>query len=130
MMIGTSLQIVLGLFLPCLLTATILTDPPTGSQPRSAKQLLTVDDIDEMIEETRRCGEISALSMSIVLQNQMAVNPLAKDLIYAKAFGKKNLDTGVDASNETLFCIASITKQFTSTLLMKMLNLARKQGHK
>jgi CubicO group peptidase (beta-lactamase class C family) len=125
MMVGTGLHIVVVLFLSCFLMARVLTGSPTSSQPRRAKQLLTVDDIDKMIEETRRCGEISALSMSIVLRNQMAANSLGKDLIYAKAFGKKNLDSGVDASNETLFCIASITKHFTSTLLMKMLNLAR-----
>ena len=47
---------------------------------------------------------------------------IAKDgkILYRKAFGKANLELGVDMTPEHVFRIGSITKQFTASAILKL----------
>jgi CubicO group peptidase (beta-lactamase class C family) len=131
MMIKKGLLFFVFSSLSCFLTAASSSGFPTKSDSESGgNKPVTVDEIDQLIEETRRCGKIPALTLSIVSGSVTAESPLSKEFIYAKAFGKQDPKEDIDATNGTLFCIGSVTKQFTATLLMKMLNLARRQGYK
>ncbi|KAJ8304984.1 hypothetical protein KUTeg_018567 [Tegillarca granosa] len=69
-------------------------------------------DLDKILQHTLRCRNIPGLSVSVVKRGQ---------IVYAKGYGVKNMKTNEKVSSKTLFGIASLTKAFTSTLIVKLL---------
>ncbi|XP_074651083.1 uncharacterized protein LOC141905899 [Tubulanus polymorphus] len=70
------------------------------------------DQLDDYIEHIRRCRKIPAVSVAVVQDED----------IWTKAYGESDRETGKRATTKSLFCIASLTKAFTSTLLAMVLS--------
>ena len=67
---------------------------------------------DDYVERVREQHNVPALSVAI----------LYNDKIYGAASGILNLDTGVEATTDSIFQIASITKVFTASLIMQLVD--------
>lgn len=48
-----------------------------------------------------------------------------QELVWAKGFGYADVEEGVEASSKTVYRIASITKLFTSTVILQLRDEAR-----
>jgi CubicO group peptidase (beta-lactamase class C family) len=72
----------------------------------NASQLI---DLESFIEERLATDKIPGLSIGIALKG---------DLIYTKAFGYSNLEHQVPVNLNTVFEIGSVSKQFTATAIM------------
>ena len=64
--------------------------------------------LHDRISEWMKCREIPGLVLSVVLGNRT---------IIARGYGMADLEAGVPTQDDTLFCVASLTKAFTSMLL-------------
>ncbi|XP_050400285.1 protein flp [Patella vulgata] len=69
--------------------------------------------IDEIINAVLACRNNPGLSVTVVKDGRV---------VLSKGYGVRNLQTGEPATNKTLFGLASLTKAFTSTLLVKQLS--------
>ena len=68
--------------------------------------------LDSFIEEFMACREIPGLTLSIVHMDEV---------FYSRGYGKADVENDVDVTaNGTLFCVASLTKAFTATLVEKL----------
>ena len=72
-----------------------------------------IRDIDHYIEKLIKCRKIPGLSLAIVKNDK---------ILHARAFGYADVEKRVRASQETRFCIGSLTKAFTATLLAMLLD--------
>ncbi len=91
--------------------------PVTGSflndnkNPLSVKQVDTSDDFDQKIIELMKQAKLPSLSLGLIKNNS---------LIFSRGFGKYNLFTGKQPTNETIYAIGSISKSITATALMQL----------
>ena len=82
---------------------------PTKAQQLTTKEL---EQIDDVFNAYRVCKNIPAISIALARGG---------DIVLTKAYGTANIEKGTNATAKTPFCIASITKQFTATLLAKLM---------
>ncbi|XP_050400127.2 uncharacterized protein LOC126817312 [Patella vulgata] len=68
--------------------------------------------LDKDIEETFKCHDNPGLSVAIVKDGQT---------IFTKGYGVRDFDSKDKVTNETLFLIASLSKAFAATLVVKLL---------
>lgn len=67
-----------------------------------------LDRIEARIEQERRNLHIPGVSLAIVYNDE---------IILARGFGQANIERGVPADADTIYCIGSTTKAITSTLI-------------
>ena len=91
-----------NLIFSALFTAALLM---TACSPNPTQQANL--SMNEIIKELNAVG----LSVAVVKDNQ---------LVYAGAFGTKNIDSGVQINTADIFRIASISKSFTATAVMQL----------
>ena len=94
--------------LPLLLLPLLL--GPVSGGPAGRRGLTTEDleDIEEFIELTRRCYGVTGLTVSVVQGDEV---------LLAKGFGHVDVAKRENATANTPFCIGSLSKAFTSTLV-------------
>lgn len=74
--------------------------------------------IDETVEELMKCRQIPGLGLSIAKQDQ----------ILAKGYGMADLEENTPMTENTLTCIGSAAKAFTSALLAVLITEDKKKG--
>jgi CubicO group peptidase (beta-lactamase class C family) len=89
-----------------LLFAFIVT---TTAWSQQTKEERAQKEIAGIMEKTKSVG----LSVAVVKDGK---------IIYNQSFGKKNIERGTNVANDDLFRIASISKSFTTTALMTLLD--------
>ncbi len=89
-----------------LLFAFIVT---TTAWSQQTKEERAQKEIAQIMEKTKAVG----LSVAVVKDGK---------IIYNQSFGKKNIESGVNVTNDDLFRIASISKSFTTTAFMTLLD--------
>ena len=93
---------------PCLAFYFLLLISFNGyGQPEKAEA-----GIQALMEKTKVVG----LAVAVVKNNQV---------IYTNAFGKKNLETNTPLTNDCLFRIASISKSFSATSIMQLVEAGK-----
>lgn len=70
-------------------------------------------EITEIIENTRKCQKKPALSVSVVKDGSV---------VYSRGFGFRDLDHQVNVTSSTVFGVASLSKAFAATLILKLLD--------
>jgi len=81
----------------------------TSASGQSTREENAAKEIERIMENTNATG----LSVAVVKDGKV---------IYNASFGKKNIEQGTNISNDDLFRIASISKSFTTTALMHLLD--------
>ena len=113
---ASSAMIVRILPVVALVMMVLQTTSVVGSAPPiSAEQL--EQDLDNFVPEMMRCRKLSGLNVAAVRGTETLV---------AKAYGYVDMDTKINATEQTLFGIASLSKAFTSALLGKVMALSNK----
>jgi D-alanyl-D-alanine carboxypeptidase len=69
--------------------------------------------LDKYLESQITQKKTPGLSVAVVQKGRV---------VYAKGFGKANLENDVEANASTVYRIASVTKQFTATMIMQLAN--------
>ena len=69
------------------------------------------ESIETLIEGVRSCRGIPGVSVAAVRGNEV---------VLAEGYGEADIELGLPVTSETLFGIASISKQFTGILLSKI----------
>ncbi len=72
--------------------------------------------VDKSLQSLMEKYEAVGLAVSVVKKGE---------IIYSKSFGKKNLETGEALTSESLFRIASISKSFSATAVMQLVEAGR-----
>ena len=83
-------------------------DGDLAKHPRVADAITL---LDLWIEEQRSYNDLPGLSIGVVHD---------QELVWAKGYGVRDLETGAPMTPETVFRIASITKLFTATAVMQL----------
>ena len=92
-----------------ILCMLVIHHVPTRAQQLTTKEL---EQIDDVFNAYRVCKNIPAISIALARGG---------DIVLTKAYGTANIEKGTNATAKTPFCIASITKMFTATLLAKLM---------
>lgn len=79
--------------------------------PAKAQQLSTSDSIDYFIKEKMKQRRIPALQIAVVRGNEIIKNT---------SFGTANLEYNIEATNQTIFSVNSITKAFVGVAIMQL----------
>jgi CubicO group peptidase (beta-lactamase class C family) len=98
------------------LTLKLLCYVAVGSVVLCAVSTLTPKELEEIntyVEGMIKCRNIPGLSLAIVQKDE---------ILHAKAYGYADIERGEKASDKTRFCIGSLTKAFTATLLAMLLD--------
>jgi len=90
-----------------LTTATSI----ASAQPPRASRAAIARAADSLAESALRRGPVAALSIAVVR---------GADTIVMKGYGSADLENDVPATTQTVFRIGSITKQFTSAAVMRL----------
>ena len=91
-----------GIMLSCLML------PAIAGKPEDIQSA-----IDTFVQEGLACHPYyTAFTMSVVSQG---------DVVISKGYGYKTVEEKQPVTNETLFGIASLTKAFTATLMLKLI---------
>lgn len=69
--------------------------------------------LDRFIKETIACRNVPGLSISLVRDGHV---------IMSRGYGHLDIDRDVKATEHTKFCIGSLTKAFTTTLIADILS--------
>ena len=88
--------------------------------PHIHSKQITDDDlrkIDSFISGLIECKGIPSLSLAIVRGGKTVIT---------KGYGLADVEEGRPATRSTLYCVASLTKAFTSTLIAKLLSTQQK----
>jgi len=88
-----------SILLSCVLAVT-----PIGVM----SQVISPAEIDKLVENTLKTFVVPGIAVAIVKDGQM---------VFAKGYGVRSLQTGKPVDEHTLFGIASNTKAFTATAL-------------
>ncbi|XP_055333902.1 uncharacterized protein LOC129585296 isoform X2 [Paramacrobiotus metropolitanus] len=82
-------------------------------------------------EELAACNQTSGgFGVAVIAKNRVGSSRLTRNLIYAKGFNYKDLENNIRADENTLFCIGSVTKHVTATLLVHVLDLLKEKGYR
>lgn len=102
-----------GLAFPIIVTILLALVLPQKTQ--SAQDFSDVEQqVDEMVTAMLACKpKISGVTLAVVKDGKAIVQ---------KGYGLANREKNVPATRDTLFQIASLSKAFTTTLLMKVLD--------
>ena len=76
----------------------------------------TAADADRLrayMDKQRRCRDVPSMSVSVVFNGNIAME---------EAIGFANLEKKIAATKDTMYCIASLSKAFTSALLAKQID--------
>ncbi|XP_067661435.1 uncharacterized protein [Haliotis asinina] len=68
--------------------------------------------VETFVEEVMRCRQVPGLTLAVV----------KGDETWTRGFGQANIKQGVNVTKDTLFCIGSVSKAFTTTLLAMMID--------
>jgi len=93
----------------CILNCAIISTIAQNSE--SIRYKLLIDEYKELIKSEMQKNNIAGLSIALVDKDGM---------IWSEGFGYENLKDSVKATDNTLYCIGSITKLFTATALMQL----------
>lgn len=72
-----------------------------------------VEEITKIAESTLKCRNNPALAISVVKDGQV---------VFSSGFGSRTLDQQLNVSGSTLFGVASLSKAFAATLVLKLLD--------
>lgn len=70
-------------------------------------------EITEIIENTMKCQNNPALAVSVVKDGSV---------VYSRGFGSRDLDHQENVTSSTVFGVASLSKAFAATLILKLLD--------
>jgi len=99
-------------FAASLFALTLLVYGPAAAQStREAKERARLERFDKEVDDLRNRLRIPGLSV-VVLKDQ--------EVLRAKGYGFADLENRVPATPDTLYSIASLTKTFASTLIMRL----------
>ncbi|MCI0339301.1 MAG: beta-lactamase family protein [Acidobacteria bacterium] len=88
-----------------------LTISPAVRQTSDVLSSAAIDKIEAVITREMERGKVPAISIAIATNNK---------LVYAKGFGKADLENSVPAKETTVYRTASIAKAMTSTAVMQL----------
>lgn len=88
----------------------------TNARARADSNALS-NEITEIIENTMKCRNNPALAISVVKDGSV---------VYSRGFGSRDLDHQVNVTSSTVFGVASLSKAFAATLILKLLKGNRK----
>lgn len=100
------------MYLCCMLMFTL------GVQVASCKEADHTDlkfvRFESFIENVISCRSVTGATITMVKNNKV---------VYKRGFGYENVEKRIPVTEKTKFCIGSLTKAFTSTLIAKLLDL-------
>ncbi|HEY7818766.1 MAG TPA: serine hydrolase domain-containing protein, partial [Vicinamibacteria bacterium] len=67
--------------------------------------------LDRFLFETMKAHEIPGLAVAVTR---------GREIVYLRAFGTRNLDTGEPLSTDSLFHMASVSKPFVATAIVQL----------
>ena len=131
MLIGAGLATAGVALIPSTATASSFGSPAAGSSPGNSERLDlhppavdpttqslvpippgrvadAVGSLDDIIEQLLAATGVPGLAASVVHQGE---------LLYAKGFGVRNVDTGIPVDARTVFHLASVSKSLSSTVI-------------
>lgn len=82
----------------------------------SVKAISQVDNIAPAIQQIFKEEKVVGLSVAVVKDNK---------IIYTNSFGSINLETGAPLTNKNIFRIASISKSFSATSIMQLIEAGK-----
>lgn len=88
----------------------------TNARARADSNALS-NEITELIENTMKCQNNPALAISVVKDGSV---------VYSRGFGSRDLDHQVNVTSSTVFGVASLSKAFAATLILKLLKESSK----
>jgi len=83
----------------------------TADPTRKAALLAAAPRLDELFAAKVGEGRATGLAVGIVLDGE---------LVYARGFGVRDVETKTPIDLDSVFCIASMTKSFTAAAVMKL----------
>jgi len=87
--------------------ASIIVSFPAVSSEKSKKEKQAVKELQQIMTQTEAVG----LAVAVVKDGK---------IIFVKSIGKKNIEKDIDLGKKDIFRIASISKSFTTTALMQL----------
>jgi CubicO group peptidase (beta-lactamase class C family) len=96
---------------PRVPAATVPFVPGTADPARKAALLAAAPRLDELFRAKVGEGRATGVAVGIVLDGE---------LVYARGFGVRDVETKTPIDLDTVFCIASMTKSFTAAAVMKL----------
>jgi len=96
------------------LSATILFALPCQAQPggtRTSREVIARA-ADSLAESAVRSGNVAALTIAVVR---------GRDTLVSKGYGMADIENDVAATAQTVYRIGSVTKQFTSVTIMRLI---------
>lgn len=78
----------------------------------SVNSIAQVENVDSAIQQILKEEKVVGLSIAVVKNNK---------IIYTSSFGKSNLESGAPLNNKNIFRIASISKSFSATAIMQLI---------
>jgi CubicO group peptidase (beta-lactamase class C family) len=94
-----------------IIFALLISSVICSSLALTAEQLRLIDEV--IVDQFMPSNNVTGLSLSIVENGET---------VLSKGYGKQDIENGIDANNNTLFSIGSITKSFIATLVVKTLS--------
>ncbi|MGH7562101.1 MAG: serine hydrolase domain-containing protein [Gemmatimonadales bacterium] len=91
------------------LTSVLPRQPASGSLPAAQERRLDVVELDRMIARHVADQQLVGLSVGVMQQGKV---------VLAKGYGLRSLESRDPVTAETMFAIASVTKQFTCAAVM------------
>lgn len=91
--------------------ASLMLPAQTASQPQMVPASRTATDIDSLMESEMRALRIPGAAVAIVESGS---------IVFQKAYGIANLETETPMKTDSIFELASITKQFTAAAVMML----------
>jgi len=82
----------------------------------SVKVIAQVENIAPAIQQIFKDEKVVGLSVAVVKDNKV---------IYTNSFGSSNLETGAPLTNKNIFRIASISKSFSATSIMQLIEAGK-----
>ncbi|MFN5985435.1 MAG: serine hydrolase domain-containing protein [Chitinophagaceae bacterium] len=82
----------------------------------SVKTIAQVENIEPAIQQIFKEEKVVGLSVAVVKDNK---------IIYTKSFGTSNLEKGTLLNNNNIFRIASISKSFSATSIMQLIETGK-----
>src|SRR5437764_4757236 len=94
-----------------VLAQNVRPQPPSSGSKTEAISAARIERIDSLVTEWMALRKAPALSLAIVIENQM---------VFAKGYGMSDVENSVAARSDTAFRLASISKSLTATAVMQL----------